>query len=66
MNFLLSTGSMFSKAMHYPAASCEVSEDRNGMIMPLTLPSPAKREGTVLPRSKLRGIIQIENLNRRI
>ena len=46
--------------MNYPAASSGVSEDRNGMIMPLTLLSPARGEGTMLPHSKLRGIIRIE------
>jgi len=46
--------------MNLPVASCGVSEDRNGMIMPLTLPSPARGEGTVIPRRKLRGITQIE------
>jgi len=46
--------------MNYPAARSGVSEDGNGMIMPLTLPSPAGGEGIASPRHKQRGIIRVE------
>jgi len=42
--------------MNYPAAKSGVSEDGSGMI----LPSPARGEGRVSPRSSLRGIIRVE------
>ena len=46
--------------MNNPAASGGVSEDRSGMIMPPHLTLSRRGEGTVAPRSKLRGIIRIE------
>jgi hypothetical protein len=46
--------------MNYTATSCGVSEDKNGVTMPLTLPFPARGEGTVSPRSTLKEIIRIQ------